>query len=67
MARLKRESGIADLEVLDYSDSIADGGFIDLVHLNTSGGEDFSRNLAMALSRRALSVHPKNPVMNRSE
>lgn len=67
MARLKRESGIEDLEALDYSDSIEDGGFIDLVHLNTSGGEDFSRKLAMALSRRALSVHPKNPVMNRSE
>jgi hypothetical protein len=44
--RLRKASSNPDLKILDYSNLIPAGGFIDLVHLNTIGGEVFSRRLA---------------------
>jgi len=53
--RLRRESGISDLEVLDYRSAIADDGFVDLVHLNTSGSKRFTPILIRDLSRERWS------------
>jgi len=56
--RLQRESGIPDLEVLDYRSAVADDGFVDLVHLNSSGSKRFTRILARDLSRERWSGPP---------
>ena len=53
--RLRRESGVPDLEVLDYRSAIADDGFVDLVHLNTSGSKRFTPMLARDISRERWS------------
>lgn len=56
--RLRRESGIRDLEVLDYRSSVADDGFTDLVHLNTSGSKRFTPLLVRDLLRQRWSTPP---------
>jgi hypothetical protein len=45
-SRLRKAASNPNLKILDYSNSVPAGGFIDLVHLNTNGGEFFSRRLA---------------------
>jgi hypothetical protein len=56
--RLRRESGIRDLEVLDYRRAVADDGFTDLVHLNMSGSKRFTPLLARDLSREQWNAPP---------
>jgi hypothetical protein len=48
-SRLRFESMDAALVVLDYSEAVAADGFVDLVHLNTPGGERFTKQLARDL------------------
>ena len=50
--RLRRESGVRNLEVLDYRNAIADDGFTDLVHLNTNGSKRFTPMLVRDISRK---------------
>lgn len=45
-SRLRDASGDKDLTFLDYSNAVSESGFIDLVHLNTVGGEAFSKRLS---------------------
>ena len=40
--RMRRDTGMANLVVLDYRAAIADDGFVDLVHLNKSGSMRFT-------------------------
>ena len=56
--RIRRESGIPQLEVLDYRSAVADDGFVDLVHLNSSGSKRFTRILARDLGRAQWSGPP---------
>lgn len=56
-ARLRGASANPALQVLDYSNLIPAQGFIDLVHLNTAGGEAFSNQLATDL----LELRPGRP------
>lgn len=48
--RLRDASGDQQLQVFDFSDAVASDGFIDLVHLNTAGGERFSAELGRRLN-----------------
>jgi hypothetical protein len=48
--RLRDASGDQQLQVFDFSDAVASDGFIDLVHLNTAGGERFSAQLGRRLN-----------------
>lgn len=45
-SRLRGASANPNLLILDYSKAVPASGFIDLVHLNTVGGETFSKQLA---------------------
>jgi hypothetical protein len=56
--RLRAASGDQDLKVFDYSDTVPASGFIDLVHLNTVGGEVFSRHLADDLLKEVCQGNP---------
>ena len=60
-ARLRVAVGNPQLQVLDYSDTVPAKGFIDLVHLNTAGGESFSRQLANDLLEQDMRAHPWAP------
>lgn len=48
--RLRQSSNDPNLLVLDFSDAVDADGFIDLVHLNTTGGERFSTLLGRQLA-----------------
>ncbi|UUR06947.1 hypothetical protein [Sphingomonas glaciei] len=50
-SRLRGASANPALQVLDYSNLVPAQGFIDLVHLNTAGGQTFSDRLAADLPR----------------
>ena len=45
-SRLRVASANPNLVILDYSTAVPESGFIDLVHLNTDGGINFSNQLA---------------------
>ena len=40
--RMRRDTGVANLVVLDYRAAVSDDGFVDLVHLNKSGSARFT-------------------------
>jgi len=56
--RLRNESGVSSLQVLDYRAAVADDGFVDLVHLNTTGSKRFTRILAGDLSQQRWAGPP---------
>lgn len=48
--RLRTVSNDPALQIIDLTDSVGADGFIDLVHLNTAGGERFSMELGRRLA-----------------
>jgi hypothetical protein len=56
--RLRRESGIPFLTVLDYRAAVPDEGFVDLVHLNTNGSKRFTPLLVRDIQRLPLGRRP---------
>lgn len=56
--RLRRDSGIRNLEVLDYRGAVTDDGFTDLVHLNSSGSKRFTPLLVRDLGRERWNGPP---------
>jgi hypothetical protein len=49
--RLRRDTGMADLLVLDYRSAVPDDGFVDLVHLNSKGSKQFTPLLLRDVQR----------------
>jgi hypothetical protein len=56
--RLREQTGLSDLVVLDYRATIPDDGFVDLVHLNKSGSERFTPLLIRDIRRQQWGEAP---------
>ncbi len=56
--RLREESGISNLLVLDFRAAISDEGFVDLVHLNKVGSERFTPLLIDAIRHQRWTSAP---------
>lgn len=51
LSRLRNDSGLADLVILDYRQAVPDAGFVDLVHLNIAGSRVFTPKLISDIRR----------------
>ncbi len=57
-SRLRQESGVPNLAVLDFRDRAPDNDFIDLVHLNTEGSTRLSGMLADSVRELGFAQPP---------
>lgn len=57
--RLRQDTGLPNLLVLDYRTAIADDGFVDLVHLNKKGSMRFTPLLIRDIQRQPWSGPPR--------
>jgi hypothetical protein len=52
--RLRHESGLHNLTILDFRDAVPDAGFVDLVHLNSAGSRLFTPKLIDAIDGETI-------------